>query len=86
VSACVQWSQADDLFPYADVPHAYWTGYFTSRPALKRYVRAASGYYQAAKQLNVLTSGDPLVLARLADAMGIAQHHDAGEDVCIGVV
>lgn len=24
-----------DLFPYADGPHAYWTGYFTSRPTLK---------------------------------------------------
>lgn len=30
---------------YADNPNAYWTGYFTSRPALKRYVRTMSGYY-----------------------------------------
>ena len=30
---------------YADNPNAYWTGYFTSRPALKRYVRMMSGYY-----------------------------------------
>lgn len=36
---------------YADNPNAYWTGYFTSRPALKRYVRMMSGYY-----LVVLTS------------------------------
>jgi alpha-mannosidase len=57
----------------------YWTGYFTSRPALKRYVRSASGYYQAAKQLNVLARGDPEGLKQFADAMGIAQHHDAGE-------
>ena len=27
-----------DLFPYADGPHMFWTGYFTSRPALKRQV------------------------------------------------
>ena len=25
----------DDFFPYADNPYAYWTGYFSSRPALK---------------------------------------------------
>lgn len=31
---------------YADHPNAYWTGYFTSRPALKGYVRVMSGYYQ----------------------------------------
>jgi len=31
---------------YADHPNAYWTGYFTSRPALKGYVRTMSGYYQ----------------------------------------
>lgn len=34
------------IFRYADHPNAYWTGYFTSRPALKGYVRVMSGYYQ----------------------------------------
>lgn len=33
------------FFRYADRPNAYWTGYFTSRPALKGYVRLMSGYY-----------------------------------------
>lgn len=33
------------LVRYADRVNAYWTGYFTSRPALKGYVRAMSGYY-----------------------------------------
>jgi hypothetical protein len=36
--------QTDDFFPYADCPHCYWTGYFSSRPALKRFER-----YSAAK-------------------------------------
>lgn len=30
---------------YADRVNAYWTGYFTSRPAFKGYVRQLSGYY-----------------------------------------
>ncbi len=38
---------------YADGPHSYWTGYFTSRPALKGYVRDTSSFHQAARQLQV---------------------------------
>lgn len=30
--------RTDDIFPLADNPHNYWSGYFTSRPALKRQV------------------------------------------------
>ena len=33
------------IFRYADRVNAYWTGYFTSRPALKGYVRMMSAYY-----------------------------------------
>jgi len=28
-----------DYFPYADKPHSYWTGYFTSRPHLKKDIK-----------------------------------------------
>lgn len=28
-----------DMFPYADNPEDYWTGYFTSRPGAKKQVR-----------------------------------------------
>ena len=41
-------------------------------------MRSASGYYQACKQLNVLSGGSATALRHYADAMGIAQHHDAG--------
>ncbi|XP_010478748.1 PREDICTED: probable alpha-mannosidase At5g66150 [Camelina sativa] len=71
--------KTDDFFPYADRAHAYWTGYFSSRPALKRYVRVLSGYYLAARQLEFLVgkkSGGPNTCS-LGDALGIAQHHDA---------
>ncbi|EEF31544.1 lysosomal alpha-mannosidase, putative [Ricinus communis] len=69
----------DDYFPYADREDAYWTGFFTSRPGLKRYVRHLSGYYLATRQLEFLVgkkSAGPSTY-RLADALGIAQHHDA---------
>ncbi|KAM1273064.1 hypothetical protein ACFX2H_023013 [Malus domestica] len=68
-----------DFFPYADRANAYWTGYFTSRPALKHYVRTMSGYYLAARQLEFFigrTDSGPNTDS-LADALAIAQHHDA---------
>ncbi|KAM0936003.1 putative alpha-mannosidase [Dioscorea sansibarensis] len=71
--------KTDDFFPYADNPNAYWTGYFSSRPALKGYVRMMSGYYLAARQLEFFigrNSSGPTTDS-LADALAIAQHHDA---------
>ncbi|XP_010246825.1 PREDICTED: alpha-mannosidase isoform X2 [Nelumbo nucifera] len=71
--------KTDDYFPYADRENAYWTGFFTSRPALKRYVRMLSGYYMAARQLEFLVgrrSSGPHTFS-LGDALGIVQHHDA---------
>ncbi|XP_042025664.1 alpha-mannosidase isoform X1 [Salvia splendens] len=69
----------DDYFPYADSASAYWTGFFTSRPALKRYIRLSSGYYMAARQLEFLVGkrSNGANTDSLGDALGIAQHHDA---------
>ena len=51
------WSvKTDDFFPYADAPWSYWTGYFTSRPALKGYVRTSNNVLQACKQLEAIHS------------------------------
>ncbi|XP_022741323.1 probable alpha-mannosidase At5g13980 [Durio zibethinus] len=71
--------KTDDYFPYADRANAYWTGYFTSRPALKRYVRTMSGYHLAARQLEFFKgrSDSGPNTDSLADALAIAQHHDA---------
>ncbi len=44
-------SKTDDFFPYADHPHAFWTGYFTSRAALKRYERHSNNILQVTRQL-----------------------------------
>lgn len=37
----------DDMFPYSDSPDSFWTGFFTTRPNIKRYFRAASQLYHA---------------------------------------
>ncbi|XP_048333920.2 probable alpha-mannosidase At5g13980 [Ziziphus jujuba] len=68
----------DDYFPYADRVNAYWTGYFTSRPATKGYVRFLSGYYLAARQLEFFKgrNKEGPTTESLADALAIAQHHD----------
>jgi alpha-mannosidase len=44
----------DDIFPLADAGHHYWSGYFTSRPALKRQVRFATNFLSSARQLEVV--------------------------------
>ncbi|XP_074544747.1 lysosomal alpha-mannosidase [Halichoeres trimaculatus] len=76
--------KTDDFFPYADDAHDYWTGYFTSRPALKRYERVSNGNLQICNQLEVLGgpvsrngpfgNGDSQTMKK---AMAVAQHHDA---------
>ncbi|XP_063787232.1 lysosomal alpha-mannosidase [Pseudophryne corroboree] len=76
--------KTDDFFPYADGAHMFWTGYFTSRPAFKRYERLSNNFLQVCNQLEALTgpaatqgpygSSSSLMLRR---AMGVAQHHDA---------
>ncbi|KYO34592.1 lysosomal alpha-mannosidase [Alligator mississippiensis] len=83
--ANLTWSlKHDDFFPYADGPHQFWTGYFTSRPSFKRYERLSNNFLQVCKQLEALAGpgirkgpygeGDSSVLRR---AMAVAQHHDA---------
>jgi len=78
---------SDDLFPYGDGPHAYWTGYLSSRGALKRYIRDSSAALHVARQIaalramaalpNASHSGAEHVLGPLQEAMAVAQHHDA---------
>jgi Alpha mannosidase middle domain len=84
----IEWpTKEGDFFPYSDCPHCFWTGYFTSRAAFKRFERVASSFLMAARQImampaasgTAIPGGDSNVnlLFPLEDAMGIAQHHDA---------
>uniref|UniRef100_A0A8C3JTX6 Alpha-mannosidase n=1 Tax=Calidris pygmaea TaxID=425635 RepID=A0A8C3JTX6_9CHAR len=83
--ANLSWSlKTDDFFPYSDGPHQFWTGYFTSRPAFKRYERLSNNFLQICSQLEALAGpvaregpygpGDSSVLR---EAVAVAQHHDA---------
>ncbi|XP_028968402.1 lysosomal alpha-mannosidase [Galendromus occidentalis] len=74
----VTWNIFDeDFFPYADNPHAYWTGYFTSRPNFKFFSREQNGFLQACRQLEVFgRTKDQLAHDTLARALGVIQHHD----------
>ena len=69
--------------PHSDFfPHGYLTGFFTSRPALKGYIRASSSVFNAARQLQSFTGGAPDMtpanpLYKLERALGVTQHHDA---------
>ena len=47
-------TKTDDFFPIASRNHSFWSGYFTSRPALKGYVRSTNNFLQVVKQLDVL--------------------------------
>lgn len=82
----IQWAvKTDDFFPYSDHQHAFWAGYFTSRPTLKYLERTASSLLQSLKQLTAL----PVQAVRalrpeaqralfdLTAAVGLVNHHDA---------
>ena len=84
----VNWNvwPAQDWFPYYDVTAAWWTGYYTSRNALKGYLRSRENVLRTAELLHVLTSQplgprrsnpDFVPLEALRKASGEATHHDA---------
>lgn len=52
-------TKSDDLFPYGDDTDSWWTGYFTSRPGAKSYVRTGSHIFHASSQLAAQAMLDP---------------------------
>lgn len=74
-------TKTDDFFPYASEKHAYWTGYFTSRPTSKRFERLGNNILQAIKQITTFSkiqgNDKSDAIDNLRDVMGIMQHHDA---------
>ena len=70
--------KTDDFLPYASDPHSYWTGYYTSRPSSKLFMRQGELWSQIYNQMvvikNIDISEDPESLER---AVAVNQHHDA---------
>ncbi|KAH8869298.1 Lysosomal alpha-mannosidase [Schistosoma japonicum] len=78
-----------DFFPYASGPYSYWTGYYTSRPALKYYVRQASNLLAMCEHVHLhvdhlsqiydyqkqITTDE--LIDSLRRTLGVLQHHDA---------
>ena len=71
----------DDFYPYAIYAHGFLTGFFTSRPALKDYIRKSNNFLQTVRQMAALArlnDNETIVsLNELERAMAVAQHHDA---------
>lgn len=76
--------KADDFMPYSDCEHCFWTGYFTSRPGMKKLERVASSFMLSARQIESIIDNsdkaDPFqcrhAFEELEDALGVVQHHD----------
>lgn len=75
----------DDVMPLADNAHHYWTGYFTSRQSLKKYLRSLSTLLNAARQLalmapstpcNTTTYTEKVCTDNLEAAIAVTTHHD----------
>ncbi|XP_048762590.2 lysosomal alpha-mannosidase-like isoform X2 [Ostrea edulis] len=75
-------STKDDFFPYASRENTFWSGYFSSRAALKGYARKSNNLLQVCKQLDVLANlSSPVSFATenlriFKEALGVVQHHD----------
>ncbi|WAQ95187.1 MA2B1-like protein, partial [Mya arenaria] len=74
-------TKSDDFYPYAYREHSFMTGYFTSRAALKGYIRETNAFLQHfVSKCGLVTVVFILLLisnAVTGEAMGVAQHHDA---------
>ncbi|EDW76038.1 uncharacterized protein Dwil_GK14880 [Drosophila willistoni] len=74
-------NKTQDFFPYASNIHDAWTGYYTSRPTQKRFIRDGNHFLQVVKQLstfaNLTGPQHTNDLDILRQTIGLMQHHDA---------
>lgn len=77
------------MFPFADDKDAYWTGFYTTRPQLKRLAKEVSGLMHSSlymRSMFVFSSMTQMQRLKeevvyseynMLDTLGILQHHDA---------
>ena len=73
-------TKQDDFFPYASDPHAYWTGYFSSRPTSKFMIRQTEWMSSLLSKIaasKVVNTDTEEKLDSLRRTVGVVQHHDA---------
>ena len=81
-----------DFYPYRS--DCFWTGFFTSRPYLKGYIRASSNiFYTFSQYFSFNRLMDEQIdeniindLNALREAVGLVQHHDAITGTCMQYV
>lgn len=75
-------SYQPDFFPYADNPTSYWTGYYTTRPTMKRFVRRTDAFVRDAEVFSALAAirtGDREPASNLvvhSQSISLYMHHD----------
>lgn len=90
VSSAIFPKKFDDFFPYSDCTSCYWGGYFTSRVAIKGFVKEAGRYMQSVRTFISLLAYNnksqyisnnwanvTTALYVMETALGVLQHHDA---------
>ncbi|KAL1110456.1 hypothetical protein AAG570_007987, partial [Ranatra chinensis] len=66
-----------DFFPYSSYDGRYWSGYYSSRPALKYMAYRANNLLQVAKILGTIEKVDIKKIWTMERAIALVQHHDA---------
>jgi len=80
----VEWPvYTGDFFPYSSQAYHYWTGYYSSRPNFKRYVRQFTALASASSTLfavDAIAKGtaleNALALKNMLETSSVLMHHD----------
>jgi hypothetical protein len=85
------WSvKTGDFFPYADGEHAYWAGFYTTRPWLKENIVKTGRYLRSLDKMLALRHAQTIFngnrgqiefaiekMGKLREYLGLIMHHDA---------